>query len=349
MQPRRPDAPAMKPLTDDVIRAAHRRKDLLSQGVTDAELRGPLWTRTAHGFYSWAATDAAEVEQRILVAASRLPSSGAVTGWAAAWLHGATRLDGLRGDAATPLPVPICLTPHHQLRNAPSAELRISRSRLEPSELVVVCGVRCTHLVRAAFDAARFAPNIIEAVAVLDALLHSTVLRVEDLVAYAHERRRWHGREQLYRAAALADPWSLSCAESRLRVMWREAGLPAPLVNPVILDGDGRRCAMADLLDEAAALVIEYDGAHHADATQRAQDDDRTQRLHALGLHVVRVNSVDLRADRRWSTFQRLRRLREQRAASVAGQPRRWSVQARRAEGVPAEALRVAPAATAPR
>ena len=329
----------MRPLPDALIRGAHPRQHLLRQGITDGELRGPLWTRTAHGHYSWSATDASHVQHRIQTAASRLPPSGAVTGWAAAWLHGASRLDGLRGDVTTPLPIPVCLTPDHQLRNATRAGLKVSRSRLEPHELADVGGVRCTQLVRTAFDAARFADNVTEAVVALDALLHSTALRLEEVVAYAHERRRWHGREQLYRAAALADPWSLSCPESRLRVMWRGAGLPPPLVNPLILDGSGIVVAMADLLDEAAALVIEYDGAHHADARQRALDDERTQRLHALGLHVVRVNSVDLRPDRQWRTVQRLRHLRERRVATLSGPPS-WTVQPHGDHDVAARALR---------
>jgi hypothetical protein len=319
----------MQPLADDLLHGAHPRHVLLDQGVDDDELSGPLWTRASHGHYAWSSTDSHDVRQRILVAAARLPGEGAVTGWAAAFLHGATRLDGLRPDGATPLPVPVCLTPDHQLRHAARAGLRVSRSRLAEDEIVMAGGVACVSLVRAAFDAARFSENLIEAVVTLDALLHSTALRLDDVVAYADERRRWHGRNQLYAAAALADPWSLSCPETRLRVMWLQAGLPAPLVNPVIVDRYGRPLAMADLLDEAAALVIEYDGAHHADARQRASDDERTQRLHAVGLHVVRVNAVDLRVERRWSTFQRLRRLRERRAASVAGQSRLWSVRAR--------------------
>jgi hypothetical protein len=260
----------MRPLADDLLRGAHARHVLLGQGVDESELCGPLWTRPAHGQYAWSAVDPDDTRQRILVAASRLPGEGAVTGWAAAFLHGATRLDGLRPDAATPMLVPVCLTPDHQLRNAARAGLRVSRSRLAEDEIVTVDGVACASRVRAAFDAARFSENLTEAVVALDALLHSTVLRLQDVVGYADDRRRWHARHQVYAAAALADPWSLSCPETRLRVMWRQAGLPAPLVNPVIMDSDGRPFAMADLLDEAAALVIEYDGAHHADAGQRA-------------------------------------------------------------------------------
>ena len=330
----------MRPLPDSLIHGAHRRHALLSQGVDEAELRGPMWTRAAHGQYAWSAVDPDDIRQRILVAASRLPGEGAVTGWAAAFLHGATRLDGLRRDGVTLMPVPVCLTPGHQLRNATRAGLRVSRSRLTRDEVVTLDGVVCVSRVRAAFDSARFSDNLIEAVVTLDALLHSTALRLDDVVAYADERRRWHGRHQVYAAAALADPWSLSCPETRLRVMWRQSGLPAPLVNPVLLDRNGTPFAMADLLDEAAALVIEYDGAHHADPGQRARDDERTQRLLAVGLHVVRVNSVDLRADRRYDTFRRMRLLRNRRLAETSGLTREWSVQARPDHDIPALALR---------
>lgn len=301
----------MDPLPDRFTLGAHQRGGLIAAGVSDSELRGPLWQRSSYGHYAWAAV--------------------AVTGWAAAWMHGARDLDGLEPDGR-PSPVPVCTTPG--LRLVPAVDgpvpLQVSRSCLDPDEIVDRNGVPCTSLVRAAFDAARFAPNLMEAVVTLDAVMRATDLRTSDVVAYAQQRRRWHGRQQVLQAAELSNAWALSCPESRLRVIWQEhAGLPVPLVNCTIVDDAGRPIAMADMLDEEAWLVLEFDGAYHATSTQRGLDDQRTQRLHAVGLHVARFVADDLRPSRRQATANRLRLLRSRHLEEVAGRTPTWSVLAR--------------------
>jgi Protein of unknown function (DUF559) len=328
-------AVAMDPLPDRFTLGAHQRSNLLAAGIDDNELRGPLWQRSSYGNYAWAATDLSHPRQRIHAAASRCHGHVAVAGWAAAWMHGARDLDGLEPDGR-PSPVPVCTTPG--LRLVPGADsavtLRVSRSRLDHDEIVELDGVPCTSLVRTAFDAARFAPDLTEAVVALDALLRATDLHISDVVAYAQRRRRWHGRQQVLAAGALSNAWTLSCPESRLRVIWQErAGLPAPLVNCTIVDDAGRPVAMADMLDEQAWLVLEFDGAYHATSTQRGLDDRRTQRLHALGVHVARFVADDLRPSRRQETANRLRLLRRHRLEEVAGRRPAWSVLTRRQRG----------------
>ena len=315
---------------DSLLLGSHTRASLRTRGFPERELYGPLWRRTTWGHYAWAATDAAHVRQRIHVAAGRRRSVGVVTGWAAAWLHGARDLDGLDPYATLPttLPVPICTTPEYRLsgRSAPEASVRVVRSRLASDDVIELDGVPCASLVRTAFDAARLAPDLTEAVVTLDALLRDTPLPLEQLVAYADERHRWRGRPQLLRACELATPRVRSCPESRLRVLWSETcGLPDPLVNASIVDHRGTLVAIADLLDEDAWLVVEYDGAYHSAAVQRGRDDERTQRLSALGLHVVRVVAPDLHPDRRAVTAMRLTALRTRRLREVDGRPRRWT------------------------
>jgi len=318
-------------LPDRFTLGAHPRNHLIAAGLHDSELRGPLWQRSSYGHYAWAATDLDHPRQRIHAAGSRCHGDVAVAGWAAAWMHGARDLDGLEPDGRLS-PVPVCTTPALRLvtgiNNA--VTLRVSRSRLDHDEIVELDGVPCTSLVRTAFDAARFAPDLTEAVVALDALLRGTDLRLADVVTYAEQRRRWHGRHQVLRAAELSNAWTLSCSESRLRVIWQDrAGLPGPLVNCTIVDEMGRPVAKADMLDEEAWLVLEFDGAYHATSTQRGLDDQRTQRLHALGLHVARFVADDLRPSRRLSTANRLRLLRSRRLDEVAGRTPAWSVLAR--------------------
>ena len=81
-------------LPDEVVGPALRRQALEAVGVSDWELRGPLWERAYRGLHVWAALDLDEPAQRIREAARLLPRGGAVGGWAAAHLLGARELDG---------------------------------------------------------------------------------------------------------------------------------------------------------------------------------------------------------------------------------------------------------------
>lgn len=314
----------MRPIPDAVVGSAHRRASLLHQGVTRRELDGPLWRTTGSGRYAFVGTDAFDTRQRILEAAARLPPLGAVGGWAAAQLHGALELDGVAADGQTPLPVPLCLTEAHHL--ASDTRLTVSRSRLIDEDVVSIGGVRCTSLVRTAFDLARLTSDLREAVVAVDVMLRFTDLPLEDVLAYADQRRRWRGHRQLRQVMSLADAHALSPPETRLRLLWvLDAGLPPPLVNRLIVNRDGCPVARADLLDVDAGLVGEQDGSHHWMAKQRSEDERRTDRLQQLDLRVLRFTSYDLAALRRPATAHRLTAARAQRLASPR-RPATWSL-----------------------
>ena len=48
---------------------------------------------------------------------------------------------------------------------------------------------------------------------------------------------------------------------------------------------------IVDFYCAAAGLVIELDGSHHSEGNQIAYDQERTQQLEALGLHVIRFSN----------------------------------------------------------
>jgi very-short-patch-repair endonuclease len=54
---------------------------------------------------------------------------------------------------------------------------------------------------------------------------------------------------------------------------------------------------IADFYCSAARLVIEVDGATHAEEDQRAHDDRRDLYMRRLGCHVVRCTGADVMAD----------------------------------------------------
>ena len=80
-----------------------------------------------------------------------------------------------------------------------------------------------------------------------------------------------------------------------MRWVWvMEAGLPIPLVNRSICDGEGTLLGEPDLLDDEAGLVGEFDGSGHREIRQHTADNIREEFFENLGLEVVRATSIDL-------------------------------------------------------
>ncbi len=288
-----------------LLPGAHRRRDLAAADIPPAEVRSPLWTQALPRRHAWAATDISHPRQRALVAASVLPDGGAVGGWAAAYLLGARRLDGSTPAPDRLEPVLLCMDRERQRPWWPG--VRPFRSHLGTGDVAVADGVPVTSPLRTAFDLARLAPGVAEAV-VADVLARDLAVAPGDVRDYARARPRWRGTPQVRRATPLVDARSASLQETRFRMLWvLDARLPPPMCNWPVLDGDGHLLGMVDLLDAEAALCGEYDGADHAAPDRRSLDHVRQEQLQLHGVDVVRVAGPDLAARRR-RTVQRLRR-----------------------------------------
>lgn len=288
-----------------LLAGAHSSRRLAAAGIGPGELRGALWDQVLPGRWTFAATDPRHPRQRALVAAAVVPADGAVGGWAAAYLLGARSLDGSTPDADVDLPVLVCMQRRSQ--RPWWSGIRPFRSDLEADDVVIADGARVTSPVRTAFDLARLAPRLTEAVVALDAMAAEIGVDLRAVEAYARARPRWRGRPLARTALGLADCRSRSPQESRLRMLWvLDAGLPRPQPNQAVHDRRGQLLGEVDLFDVDSGLVAEYDGAHHADADQRAVDNARHEALERHGLQVVRVAASDLTRYRR-RTVMRLR------------------------------------------
>ena len=262
-------------------------------GPTRGQARGGRWRRVGQGLYVPSEVCDELPEQRIVEAAARLPAEGAVTGWAAARLLGAGYLDGLKPDGVTRLPVPLALGARARLRRSPGVQLL--RNALPEDEVVTVLGVRCTVPERAALDAVRTTPDLVEQVVVLDMFMLGEVTSPERLHHYAAGNAGLPGINALTRALDLSDENSWSPNETRTRVVWRlEAGLPRPLVNRPVFDRRGRLLGYPDLLDVEAGLVCEFDGADHRRARRHSEDVDREATFRRHLLELTRVTGLDL-------------------------------------------------------
>lgn len=273
--------------------------ELRARGVTRRQSHGSRWRQTSRGFFVPRSTGLVSETptQRILDIVPLIPSDGAVTGWAAGFVHGVDLLDGLDSRTMKPVPVQICCPRSPSRAAAP--HLTHLRSQLAPDEISLAQGVRVASPMRATFDGARLAANLEEAVAFVDAVAHAGLVDPQALARYAADHPGWKGVRLAARAVDLADTAARSPAESRLRICYlTEAGLPRPEVNRAIFDLEERLLGIADLLDEEAALVTEFDGGLHR-ATRRHHDDNvREERLESAGLVVVRADTIDLTSDR---------------------------------------------------
>lgn len=262
-------------------------------GPTRGQAQGPRWRATSQGYYVPSGVDSTAPEQRALEQAVRLLPGAAVSGWAALRLHGGNFFDGLEPDGRTPLPVPLVVPRSSRIRS--SEGVTVSREPLSDDEITVICGVPCTTVRRATFDEMRRTRDLREAVVVIDMAAAALLTSVARMRAYHADRTSWRRSTLVADALDLASEDSRSPNETRVRLIWvLDAKFPAPGVNRSIWDRSGRLLGIADLLDEAAGVVGEFDGADHRGSRRHAADIGREHWMRRAGLEVFRVAGPDV-------------------------------------------------------
>ena len=276
---------------------------LLETGVTRGELAGPRWRAPHRGVRSPQVAQPDDPLQRIYDAAELVPPGGALAGWAAAYLLGATDLDGRGRSGRDREPIRIVIP--RELHLVPRERVVYWRSVLGPGDVREVGGIPVTAPLRTAFDLARTHP-LENAVVALDVIGRQLGVAPAAVDEFLRAHRRFRGVPVGLRAAGLADPRSRSCGESRLRVIWIvDARLSRPESNPLVVDGDGVVVAMPDLLDTGTGLAAEYDGSGHRELSAHTHDNAREEEMEGVGLIVVRATSLDV-GPRRQATVRRL-------------------------------------------
>jgi len=105
-------------------------------------------------------------------------------------------------------------------------------------------------------------------------------------------------------------------------LVWElDAGFDTPLANRPVWSLDGELLGIPDLLDVAAGVVGEYDGAHHRDRARHRRDVARTELFLKHGLEqfvVVAGDSDEL-------MVERMRAARERAARRPTSEPS-WTI-----------------------
>lgn len=100
---------------------------LAAAGVKPSTLRGKKWRATSRGHYVPAEAPQTPA-QRLLAAVPLIPPTGALAGWAAAYVLGVDMLDGL--DPFTMAPMPLTVSLGSAAGRVDQSQVRYVRERL---------------------------------------------------------------------------------------------------------------------------------------------------------------------------------------------------------------------------
>ncbi|GAA2855023.1 hypothetical protein GCM10010472_10360 [Pseudonocardia halophobica] len=242
--------------------------------LTRGALRGPRFRRLLPDVYVPADLPV-DLAVRARAAAVWAGKGAVVAGWAAAELLGAS---------CGPRDAPVDLIIRGGTTRSPAGVL-LRRTRLWSDETTHRAGVEVTTPARTAFDVARWAPDLVEQVAGVDAVAHVWQLEVDRIRSLWRRHLGAHGSADLAEVLRLVDTRAESPMESRIRVALHLAGLPRPRVQHRV--GPHR----LDLAYPEALLGVEHDGPHHREAEQARRDLEREAFLACAGWRVVRFAS----------------------------------------------------------
>jgi hypothetical protein len=274
----------MRPATvpDELSHAVFRGSWAVSVGLLSwRQLERRTWRRLFRDVYVHAEVPVTH-ELRAEGACLLLPEA-VVTGCSAAVLWGV--------DLAGPLDdVEVTLPPGSAVRRLPGLGVRRARVPLEHRwrrmNLPVTSGAATALRLAACLPGD-------DAVVAVDRMVAAGVVDLAPVRTLA-AAGTGAGSARARVVCALADGLAGSPQETRLRLLMQRSGLPDPVAQFRVLDGDGF-VARVDFAWPDRKVAVEYDGLWHAEPGQFARDRRRLNRLRAAGWRVVFVTAADLR------------------------------------------------------
>ena len=246
----------------------------LERGVTERVLqrltrRGVL-RRVFRGVYVDSAADD-DLLMRAKALSLVVPPTAVVTDECAAWARGIDLV--ARGDHVIPPPVMI-VQPHGRGRvRKHGTDGR--RRLLLPRDVETLHGVQVTTALRTGLDLARTRSRA-RGIAALDAMLRTGEFTHDEMLDEIKRFKGFRGVVRLRTLAPLADSRAESPAESVMRLLWLDAGLPTPTLQIPAHDHVGWEIYRLDMGLPEVQYAVEYDGVEwHSSPAQRARDRER--------------------------------------------------------------------------
>jgi hypothetical protein len=203
---------------------------------------------------------------------------GIIAGRAAAAVHGVQQVD----DST-----PIELIADHRRR---CRGIVIREERIEDDEIQTLGPFRVTTPARTALDLGRRLPRDV-AVTLLDGLAGATGVEYADVAVLMDRYHGARGIPQARIALALMDGGTRSPAETRLRLMFHDAGMPKPRTS-ILLD-DGRDGAVIGMGWDRPKVGVSFQDPGEADHHLLVQEINHQEVLQRLGWIEIRVAALN--------------------------------------------------------
>jgi very-short-patch-repair endonuclease len=273
-----------------VLLGPFRGSDALARGlITRGVLYGPRY-RALYPDVHVHVQAPVDLALRSCAAHLLVAPDGALAGYSAAEMLGAS-------SGAEDAPAEVVLL--NGRRRRPFPGLVVHRDTVRTDELIEVGGLLMTTPLRTAYDLARWASSLTEAVVAVDALAHRHRVPVHAIAGTGQPGAR--GRARLARVVDLVDSRAESPMESRIRLAIVLGGLPAPVPQYPVL---GYRL---DLAYPTLRLAFEYNGGHHLTQSRTRRDLEREHVLARAGWTIVRFDAAAV-LRHPWSIVTRVRR-----------------------------------------
>jgi hypothetical protein len=206
---------------------------------------------------------------------------GVVAGTAASALHGASWIDD---DLVVEL----------IWKNTRPPKGIIARAeRVEPDEITTRHCIAVTTAARTAFDLGRHLPRC-EALIRLDAVKRATSVSNDDVLEIAQRYKGARRIRQLLELLPLVDGGAASPQETRLRLLYLDAGFPRPATQIPVFKRGWEVLRSLDMGWEEFKVASEYDGdQHRTNRAQYVKDQRLMPEVARLGWDVIRVIKED--------------------------------------------------------
>ncbi|HYJ70478.1 MAG TPA: hypothetical protein VEX15_22730 [Nocardioidaceae bacterium] len=253
----------------EIFTHAHwRARGLSERALRRALESGAVWRVLKSVYADVSVPDCLETRARAI--ALIRPRETAVGRQTAAWLSG---LDVLPpGRSVVDEPIRLIVAPDVTPPRLPGC--RSYQAPLPESDMVEQHGVTRTTDLRTALDLGRFCQRE-QAVASLDAFLHSGRVSLIELWQRASMLVRVRNCRILRANLSDADAGAESYAESVLRVVYVDGGLPRPETQIAVSDRSGALIGFLDLGWLRYRVGAEYDGEEGHDTDEQREHDER--------------------------------------------------------------------------
>ncbi|WP_329005106.1 hypothetical protein OHA18_17155 [Kribbella sp. NBC_00709] len=187
------------------------------------------------------------------------------------------------------------LTRSNSARSGSAAGVRHHHGKLIGDAVLEVDNLAVTSIARSLVETAATV-SFEGAVVSADAVLRGALVPDAELRSAVALAEFWPGGPNVRAALGFASPLAESVAESRVRVLMHQQGLPVPELQAVFHDADGF-IGRVDFYFPEHRTIVEFDGmSKYADGSSAVliHEKAREDRLRALGLQVVRLTWEDL-------------------------------------------------------